>query len=153
MRFRLLEPRAVQHYFPEDAIRDRIVGEALQLRPELLLGEFALALSPILEAQAGMYPHEVWICRDRRFIFFDGLRSIRHLVIGRTHQDVSRRRVWTYLHDSREYARKCLVLLHPQICFAEHIEGLRIGRLNAIRALQIFGRFRITIKSKERESG
>src|ERR1700733_1413336 len=126
MRFRLLEPRAVQHYFPEDAIRDRIVGEALQLRPELLLGKFALTLSPILEAQAGMYAHEVWICRDRSLIFFDGLRSIRHLVIGRTHQDVSGCRVWTYLHDSPKYARKRLVIFHPQICLAEHIEGLRI---------------------------
>ena len=95
MRLGLRRPGLIQKDLAQNAVRDWIAGVALQFSPELLLGEVVVAFSPILEAQAGMHTHERWICFCRRLIFLDGLRSIRHLVIGCTHHDVSRCGVWT----------------------------------------------------------
>src|SRR5208337_5503556 len=102
MRLSLRRLGLIQKDLAQNTVRDWIAGKTLQFRLKLLLGEIILALAPILEAQAGMRSHEGRICRYRRLIFLDGLRSIRHLVIGRTHHDVRRCRVWTYLHDASE---------------------------------------------------
>src|SRR5579863_3112115 len=137
--------RFIQKDLAQYAVRHGIVWKALQFRPEFLLGKFVLALPPILEAQAGMRSREVRIRRHRRLIFFDGFRSIRHLVISRSHHDVSRRRVWIYLHDSSEYARECLVVLHPQVCFTEHVEGFQVGWVN-METLDMLGKAYLRMK-------
>src|SRR3984885_5292294 len=103
MRLSLRWAGPIQKDPPQNTVRDWIAGKPLQFSAKLLLGKFVFSLSPVFEAEARMGSHEVRVCFDRGLIFLDGLRSIRHFVIGRTHHDVSRCGVWTELHDASEH--------------------------------------------------